>query len=263
VSDAAFRDAARRFEETGAPADRLAWLHARLRVGDLTSRGLRLLAYVGDPEAAQLTEGSLDEVGDLLQDDVLPLAPEDPLDELLARATQTLSAWRERLGEAWRAVRREGARCAGLGRRLPLEELARGGDEVREAGFHVPILFDLALLHLGQVSFTEFLEPVSNDPWASLPTLSPAAQRRNAADPLELNGYWPSQHDVWNEDRVEGDPYRLTVGTSPRSLRHVLAGTVPCLDGRVLDDTEGREGLFFQHLRRAVAGGGFLKPVDC
>lgn len=260
MSDQTLRGLARRARETGDLADRRAWLQARLRVGELTSRGLRLLAYVGDPAAAEVWGGDPDAIDDLLEDGALVFGPDDPQGELEVALTPTLARLRADLPRIQAELEAAGHICPGWGP-YARKVLERGLAEVRAAGFYVPRVLERFHREVGIVMFVD---------WGTLQALAagqpvdPARLARLAREPLDLTASWVAEHDVWNEDRVAGEPYRLTIGPSSANKRglpggalHVMAGPAPCLDARLLDDDGQRETLL-QHLRRAVAGGGFL-----
>jgi hypothetical protein len=97
MSDHRAREAKIRWERSGTPEDRLAWLTARVRAGELTESRLEVASWCGDAEAAQVLGGDWPELCRYWS------APEF--------ATPALTLWLPRLN-AWHAEHLTGLRAA-------------------------------------------------------------------------------------------------------------------------------------------------------
>ena len=272
MTDQRLRELERRAHDSGAPDDRIAWLRERLRCGQLTARGLHLLAYVGDATAREVFGGDPNDVTALLENDVLYMEPGDPHEEILAALRQTLGQVGVQLKEIARGLAAAGYRCAGVGTPRPPETVALAADMVREhTGGHVPALLTLWDEVIGPQSF------VGYDHFGE--ACSPEITAWLKADPLEVDWNpqdaldWADMLEELEEDEGEdgeedaleryGTPFAPDPGhkanVSSSGAYRLLLGTRPCLDARVRDDDSvGLQGTFLGHVRAALAGGGFL-----
>ena len=261
MSDSRLQRLERAWEASGSVEDRAALLHERLRAGGLSERGLHLLAYVGDPGAAQLFPGDANDVSSLLEENVLPWAERDPRDEVVGVLRETLEHMRSQLVDlAAGVLAGEGYECEGVSARRPHAEAL---ERLEREGVHAPLVLAEWYPLVGPVSFVGYAYH-----WEDT---SERIHTLVNADPFEVKWTAGSALD-WNEEWIDPEvgfkiPFAPDPGHkanySSSGAYHVVGGAVPCLDARVYDDDSGFKGTLLQHVRSAIAGRGFLAlPKD-